>query len=469
MTSTPVKDVGMFRSGPASLGGTPKQASGPLFESVLSGQTKRETSKAPAESQSGAVKKTPGESLKAREDHQNRVAGRKAGQGQELEETGEISQAQMEEAMEVLGAAAAELMQQITETLGVTPGELEQAMDRLGMDALDVLDESQLSALLLDVTGAQDAYALLTDGQLYDSYQELMGQLQSLLGQAQEQLQMTPEQMQEAIGQMDGPVSPEEAPPAVTVQVQGQAAQEDVDAEEEPGTAKELTQPSEAAEGRETAQVQTVSEQEQARQQEGEAPRDGERKEAGEHRDHSPVLTAGQTDAAKTLFQPQAQQAAQAESAWRTDTQDIMRQILDYMRIQVRPGESSLEMQLHPESLGSLHIQIASKGGVVTANFIAQNETVKAALESQMIQLRESFEQQGVKVEAIQVTVQAHAFEQNLEQGRGRGNGEGQTPRRARTRRIDLNAPLETESLEEEDRLAAEMMAANGSQVDYTA
>ena len=68
-----------------------------------------------------------------------------------------------------------------------------------------------------------------------------------------------------------------------------------------------------------------------------------------------------------------------------------MRQIMDYMKVSVKADSSELEMQLHPQSLGTLHIQMASRNGVVTANFIAQNETVKAALESQMVQLKENF------------------------------------------------------------------------------
>lgn len=84
-----------------------------------------------------------------------------------------------------------------------------------------------------------------------------------------------------------------------------------------------------------------------------------------------------------------------------------------------------------------------------------------------MVQLQEQFEEQGIKVEAIEVTVQTHEFEQNLEQGRGRNQQEPE--KRNRTRRINLNDSLVMEAMEEEDALAAEMMAASGSTVDYTA
>ena len=146
-----------------------------------------------------------------------------------------------------------------------------------------------------------------------------------------------------------------------------------------------------------------------------------------------------------------------------------MRQIMDYMKVSVKADSSELEMQLHPQSLGTLHIQMASRNGVVTANFIAQNETVKAAL---MVQLKENFAEQGVKVEAIEVTVQTHQFEQNLEQGRGNNsNTANETGAgRKRTRRINLNAAFaEEEPQTEEDRIAADMMSANGNTVDFTA
>ena len=156
------------------------------------------------------------------------------------------------------------------------------------------------------------------------------------------------------------------------------------------------------------------------------------------------------------------------------DTQDIMRQIMDYMRVQIRPDETSMEMQLHPASLGTLQIQVEAKGGVLTANFTTQNEAVKAALESQMVQLQENLEQQGLKVEAIEVTVATHQFEQNLDQqGRdGEQSGEAQEARRPRVRRLHLGGPDEMippEEMTEEDRITAEMMAANGGTVDYTA
>lgn len=149
------------------------------------------------------------------------------------------------------------------------------------------------------------------------------------------------------------------------------------------------------------------------------------------------------------------------------DSQQVMNQILDYMKVSMKPEDTVLNMQLHPENLGTLHIQITAREGIMTAHFTASSEAVKAVLENQMIVLKENFEQQDIKVDAIEVTVQTHQFESNLEQGRQRGEEEsGRKPRR---RRLDVNSLESGEELTEPDQILTEMMAASGSSVDYLA
>ena len=111
----------------------------------------------------------------------------------------------------------------------------------------------------------------------------------------------------------------------------------------------------------------------------------------------------------------------------------------------------------------------ASKGGILTANFIAQTEQVKAAIETQMVQLREQLEEQGVKVEALDVTVQTHQFEQSLDQSSQQSDSrEASQGRRIRRIRLGGEEDIQPEELDEADRITAEMMEANGNTVDYT-
>ena len=475
MTSTPVKDVGSVLNSLASaVGGSAKTAAGKEFQTVLNGQTGRNhgesrTADSQPDKSQEAVKKTPGDSLKAKDAHRERVSDPKPVEdGQMPQETDEIPAEKLEEIMEVLGTAAADLMQQIADTFGISPEELESAMQELGMDSLDVLDQGKLGALLLKLGGAQDVTELVTNGELYESYQELMAGQEELLQQAAQEIGLAPEQLQTAI-QSKGPEEPvmdEVSVDEITVETVVEtedAVQEKPEEEMSVETEDAQTQQPVA----ETPENQPVEDNDSQSGQETES-----RRSEHDRSEHHHMFAQGfRTEQFQSQFSTQVQETATTSDVSRTDTQDIMRQIMDYMRIQVKADTSSLEMQLHPESLGSLHIQIASRAGMVTANFIAQNEAVKAALESQIVQLRESFEEQGVKVEAIEVTVQSHAFERNLDQGRGQNGAQeqNQAARRTRTRRINLNDSLEMENLEEEDALAAEMMAASGSQVDYTA
>ncbi len=364
----------------------------------------------------------------------------------------------LEKVQEVVGTIVQNLIQQITEIFSVSEEEVQGIMEDLGMTEVDLTDPGQLNELLMAVSGAQDSFALLTDESLYSDVKGIMDLQKELVGQAQEELQLTPEQWQETVPQIT-----QETVAAEPVILVEPGKNEDIalaDAERETAVSTETVIP------QETESTTEVPAQNTQEAKTGDSDKE-EHTTGGQH--ENLLLQNLKEDS----FLTQLQETAQAEDAGATtDTQDIMRQIMDYMKVSVKADGSDLEMQLHPQSLGTLHIQMASKNGVVTANFITENEAVKAALESQMVQLKESFAEQGVKVEAIEVTVQTHQFEQNLEQGRGHdSNPENEAGvGRKRTRRINLNAAFaEEEPQTEEDRIAADMMSANGNTVDFTA
>ncbi|MBR5766453.1 MAG: flagellar hook-length control protein FliK, partial [Lachnospiraceae bacterium] len=158
------------------------------------------------------------------------------------------------------------------------------------------------------------------------------------------------------------------------------------------------------------------------------------------------------------------------------DTENILRQVTDHIKVDIGVDSSSMELQLHPASLGTVNLQIASSNGVITANLLVQNETVKAALESQMVKLLETFEEQGQKVEAIEVSVAGYDLDRSLSGDSGSDAGDrqdkdsGRIGRTAR-RRLNLNELDEEgfEDLTEEEQLAAKIMDANGTSVDYKA
>lgn len=455
MTSTPVKNLGFGPGGAVPAGNAVRASMDGGFQTVWNSQAEKQTDNAGQPEDSRTVKKTPGDSLKARDEHRARTEKREPSRN--VEERTDIPEEKLEEAAEVLEAAAVQVIQEVADTFGMEPEEVQAIMADLGLEQTDVLSARGLSSLILAASGEESAQALLTNEELYGSYQELMGQMEELLQECSETLEVDPEQLIQLTRPAEQFSAAETADADEVIRPAAEEPQEQTEiAEEKPDEGFEAVRPAEqkaAEQTRENGNPGAKQDQKDNRQEGG--------REQG--------LNLFAQNLRTEQYEPQVQQAAPAESVWDADTQNIMRQIMDYMKINLKADMSTMEMQLHPASLGTLQVQVASKGGVVTANFITQNEAVKAALESQMVQLQEQFEEQGVKVEAIEVTVSTHQFEQNLEQGR-RGSGQEQEPaRRGRTRKINLNDSFSPEEMEEEDILAKDIMIANGNTVDYTA
>lgn len=366
-------------------------------------------------------------------------------------EVGQLSAEELEHAMEVLGGISLKLMQQIADTFGLSLEEVQAVMEGLGMEQMDLLDAGKLGDLLLTLGGAEDNYALITDGALYGKYRELMAQLDAALQEGAKALDGEPGTLQELLkGELGRETMPELS---VGQRFEGV---------EEPGQL-----PEEYGGNGDAGKTANVIVE---KAPESESQKSGQRQESRSEgkTDGNPQENQYVQSIRNDEFQPQLQQTQQSAqgSYWSENTREIMNQILDYMKVQLNADSTNLEMQLHPASLGTVQVQLASRGGAVTAHFIAQNETVKNALETQLVQLKEQFEEQGIKVEAIEVTVQSHEFERNLEQGRGRNQ---QTPdKKSRSRRVRLGG---VESLEEpgEEPAAADRIPGGGSTVEYTA
>lgn len=425
-----------------------KQNAGTGFQAIWNKtQSSAQTAKTTANNRTDHSDVRRGDSLKNGDRQRDNLVHASDDKGRDTEKTDEKD---LKKAQEVLGTIVQNLIGQITETFSISEEELQGIMDDLGMTKMDLTDPASLNELLMNISGAQDSFALLTDENLYGNVKGIMNLQNELVGQAQEDLKLTYGEWQQTVA---GIAQETVTEPVITVKT-------DVDdtANMAAGSQTGLTQEPEILENQAAQNAQ-----------EEKAGDFGEKQEQAANGEHGNLLLQNLKEG---NFLTQLQQTAQTEEAGQTDTQYIMRQIMDYMKVTVKPDSSDLEMQLHPQSLGTLHIQMAAKNGVVTANFITENETVKAALESQMVQLKENFTEQGIKVEAIEVTVQTHQFEQNLEQGRdGSGSREAEAGvGKRRTRRINLNTAFaEDEPQTEEDRIAADMMSANGNTVDFTA
>ena len=365
-----------------------------------------------------------------------------------------------------LETAGEELVQDIADELGVSREEVEEAMAVLGLTALQLFDPDNLRQLLLSMSGNTDELALLTDESLYGSLQNLLGiveesqeNLQKELGLNEQEFTAIMKQLiseQGESGMPDEVLTPElEGMKDYTVSVQkdGETVQVKVTVDDASGN-KSVQ---ESAVSAPKAEVQNHKMQQDASANSG--------KEGN---------SAGQTMMQMPEIPEQVNEIPEAANLeYRSmQTEEIMNQIMEYMKINLRAETQTMELQLHPASLGTVNVQIMARESGLTAHFTTQNETVRAVIETQLIQLKNQFEEQGIKVDAVEVTVANHAYGQQFSQDNGEEQQEQAKSGKGRRRMINLDQIEEDEALEEmeeSERIAVEMMQANGNTVDYTA
>lgn len=451
MTSTPVgvgaaSYVTGAMTAVASSGGDVTNSFSDVLNSRKSEQRTAESKNEPVQTQ--ADKRTE----RISEKKPKTVKEVKATDGKETAPEEAVSQA--EKAAE---EAAGQMLTKTAEELEIPEEEVLAILNSLTMTPMDLLQTENLQAVVLAAAGETDACALVADEQLFTSLQNLTEDLQDVVAQVAEATGLETTEVEEIFEGLMNQTGDETVQPLVEM------PKEPVKTEENPMTERHVIGDGEKA-GMESDEDVVSGKEIMLERSQTENSERGAESGFKENSTPNPFaqnpVVQNQTVAAV--------ETAEQVSFFDTDTEMILNQITDYMKGQITEGVSELEMQLHPESLGNLHIRLTAKEGAVTAQFTAQNETVKAALESQMIQLKETFKEQGITVEAIEVTVESHRFDRNFGGNSNGAQDQERQPARTTRRRLNLNLITE-EELTEEEQLATEMLKESGGTVDYTA
>ncbi len=368
------------------------------------------------------------------------------------------------------------VMNAVAEELGVSEDSIKEALEVLGLTVFDLMNPQNLVQLMIGLTEENSPAELLMNPQ----FLELMQDVGEISTQLMEDLGLAPEQMDELVAQMDLLENPQ--PVTEETFQMPETADTAVIAEQEEVTEPVLLQENAQQPAEETPEI-IVHKQETAQQEEmtgsdgqqhmEEGPKPKESSQPVQKHDFTMPQnhTAPVMQAVSEMNIPEA--APLPEDTYLSiDTMDLIEQIAENVRVNISHAETSLEMQLNPEHLGKLYLQISVKEGAVNAQIAASNEAVKVALEAQVAELRESLNQAGVKVDAVEVTVASHEFEQNLEQNfhKEEKEGERQEEQSMRRRNLNLSSLDELSSvMSEEEALVAQIMRDNGNSVDLTA
>ena len=388
----------------------------------------------------------------------------------------------MEEAAE---NAAGMMIEEIAKTFDTTVDEVKAVMDELGLMDLDLLNGENLTKVVLGLNPDTDAFTLMTNEELFGDLKNLMNMTQDLKNQITEQFNLSEDDMAKLLQsmkeQLNVPGDAElvsnsassEVPPLsevvsevtsklISVEVEIDLA-DDVMSESKVATYETQVNNVQNTEGYEGTVIPKTDVAENSKKGNSESKND-----FGQ--------SAGQSFNQQFVNQlaDAVEQASGTNSTYGVNGQEILRQITDYIKLHVNAESTEMELQLHPASLGNIKVQLVSTGGVLSAIFTTENESVKAALEAQLIQLKESFTQQGLKVESVEVNVSAQGFERSLDQQEQQGQNQFENNSGKKgNRRIRLDGMTDgegvlTEDISEDDRIVADMMIRNGNSVDYT-
>lgn len=388
---------------------------------------------------------------------------------------------------------------EVKDVLGIDDDTFANAMTALGLSPLDLLESNNLAKLVLFVNGSSDFTDLLTDENMMNQLNELsdiLGNLnwEDLTGMSKSDFLEEVEDFN-AKSQTGSDVFKEDAP-ALAQETAVDAADigntsENVSAEEESATntnnvstekksvqGETIVNTSDNSSDTKVEVSVTKSEESSSQQSSYSSQSEDDMSEVTHDQTISEddVTTDNQhtvrNDFIQNLNQAvnDAVQVAKPESVRMQQMVDIVNQVVERIKVSIGTESTSMEMQLNPEHLGKLLLNVSSKNGVMTAVFSVQSEEAKAALESQMYTLRENLELRELKVDAVEVNVSDFDFshsDQTMSGDQSKAdNGNG------KQMKFDFDDEASSEEMisnEEKEAVRKQVMRDNGSQIDFTA
>ena len=351
-----------------------------------------------------------------------------------------------EEVAEAVSTLLAQIRQVVCDTLGITEEQLTSAMDELNIEDADLLERDSLQQIFLKLNQAEPT-ELLTNEEMLKNFTGLAEAVEQVFTESN----LTPEEFKAVTEEIVAVTEEEDGIVFETVTEDTGKPQEQRENEitELP---EENTEPQRSAIPSE-AKAETSDNNE-------------EHHMANAKREGTKTVISSETDVSvknvfiDTLVSYAVNEAGEATVEAAAQVREIANQIMEQIKVTIRPEQTNMELQLNPEHLGRVNLTITEKEGMMTAQFTTQTEVAKEAIESQMAALRESLQNQGIKVEAIEVTVSEFGFEQNREAGQ---NGSGE-PEKRRQRNTFF-----VEDAEDGGPQITEYLNATDSSVDYSA
>lgn len=333
----------------------------------------------------------------------------------------------------------------IKEEFDVSDEDIKVAMELLGLTALDLLSTAKVAELIEQLTGT-DALTLITNEDMMQSFNNIINVVDEANADIAGMLGVKTEEVGIVLGQND--IAP-------VVNSEDTAKQDNVKESDAKNADDNINQTVDNQESLSEVLAKKIT-----TESDGKAKNNmSESNEANNKVTYADVadnMISNITDTFADII---------TEGISTVKVADIVNQVIDSVKLMASRELTSMEVMLNPEHLGSVHITVTARNGIVSAQIAAQNEQVKTALENQMVTLREQFESQGLKVDAVEITVMAHSFEA------GQNFGQSESERKQGESKVHRKLDLSSfdDELEEDLESTAPAPKAEGSSVEYLA
>ena len=333
----------------------------------------------------------------------------------------------------------------IKEEFNVSDEDIKVAMELLGLTALDLLSTAKVAELIEQLTGT-DALTLITNEDMMQSFNNIINVVDEANADIAGMLGVKTEEVGIVLGQND--IAP-------VVNSEDTAKQDNVKEADAKNADDNINQTVDNQESLSEVLAKKIT-----TESDGKAKNNmSESNEANNKVTYADVADNMISNITDTFDDIITEDISTVKEA------DIVNQVIDSVKLMASRELTSMEVMLNPEHLGSVHITVTARNGIVSAQIAAQNEQVKTALENQMVTLREQFESQGLKVDAVEITVMAHSFEA------GQNFGQSESERKQGESKVHRKLDLSSfdDELEEDLESTAPAPKAEGSSVEYLA
>lgn len=333
----------------------------------------------------------------------------------------------------------------IKEEFDVSDEDIKVAMELLGLTVLDLLSTAKVAELIEQLTGT-DALTLITNEDMMQSFNNIINVVDEANADIAGMLGVKTEEVGIVLGQND--IAP-------VVNSEDTAKQDNVKESDAKNADDNINQTVDNQESLSEVLAKKIT-----TESDGKAKNNmSESNEANNKVTYADVADNMISNITDTFADIITEDISTVKEA------DIVNQVIDSVKLMASRELTSMEVMLNPEHLGSVHITVTARNGIVSAQIAAQNEQVKTALENQMVTLREQFESQGLKVDAVEITVMAHSFEA------GQNFGQSESERKQGESKVHRKLDLSSfdDELEEDLESTAPAPKAEGSSVEYLA